>query len=177
MIKIWQIQTSDPKIEQKWYGPHVSPCRTQPSHAARDRKIWFCFFRLFVTLWLVDFVLTTSSSRGWNRETVLVLLDGERFVVVHPRPTLSLHHWMRGAITECWSWKYGQIKAFFTTQGQHSKPIQIAFGMLAYTVRLLLHARFGLDRSRLLAGTGACLSTGYDDVKGDTKYIKCGDFE
>ena len=72
-----------------WHDDRGRPYHSRTSKTFLQKSLVFVFLSCHVFL-LAEFVLTTLPLRRLNMETFLILLDKGRFVVVHPRSTVSL---------------------------------------------------------------------------------------
>ena len=72
---------------QVWWSSDFAHCR------GGQKRSEFCLFvSLCVRCAFEHRLCTISPWSGWNIETILILLDRGRFVVVHPRSTFSICH-------------------------------------------------------------------------------------
>ena len=80
--------------------------------------------------WTSDIVRLISPWRRWSSETILILLDRGRFVVVHPCSTLSnccqLATTLNAEVQKIE--KMGKNWEFFAARGRQNKPIETKFG-------------------------------------------------
>jgi len=119
------------KAQERARGP-LSPCQvwwgTDFTRRRGGQKHWVfvCLFVCPSCFWMSEFVRPISPWSRWSTETILMLLDRGRFIVVHPCSTFW--DWCQLATShKCRSPKKWQKLGFFAARGWQNKPIETKF--------------------------------------------------